>query len=142
MALAAISAAFAAACGGSSDQTTVMEPTGTTTTDTFTGTLNPPVNGVFQVNVHAFTVATSGGTINITLVSAGPPPTIQLGLALGNPSSTGTCSIVPGFTTQAAAGSTAQLSAAAVPSGAYCVPVVDVGNVLQPVSYSLTVAHL
>lgn len=137
----AASAALAAACGGSNNTSTVTAPTGTVTTDTFTGTLNPPVNGVFQANVHPFTITTAGGTINVTLVSAGPPATIQLGLALGNPSSTGTCSIIPGFSTQASAGSTAQLSASGAPSGAYCIAVVDVGNVLQAVSYTITVAH-
>jgi ABC-type glycerol-3-phosphate transport system substrate-binding protein len=138
----AASAALAAACGGSNNTTTVTAPTGTLTTDTFNGTLNPPVNGVFQANVNNFNVTTSGGTINITLVTAGPPPTIQLGIALGNPSASGTCSIIPGFSQQAAAGSTAQISASGAPSGAYCVVVGDIGNVLQPVSYTITVAHL
>jgi len=138
----ATSAALGAGCGGSSNPTTVTAPTGTLTTDTFNGTLNPPVNGQFQANVHTFNIATSGGNITITLVSAGPPPTIQLGLGLGNPSSTGTCSIISGFTTQASAGSTSQLGASGAPSGAYCVVVADVGNVLQPVSYTITVAHL
>jgi hypothetical protein len=140
LALAA-SAAFAAACGGSSDPTTVTAPTGTVVTETFMGTLNPPVGGVFQTNVHPFTVTTAGGSINVTLVSAGPPSTIQLGLALGNPSATGTCSIIPGFVQQTAAGSTAQISGAGAPAGAYCAVVGDIGNVLQPVSYTITVAH-
>jgi hypothetical protein len=137
----AASAALAAACGGSSDPTTVTAPTGTVSTETFMGTLNPPVSGVLQANVHPFTVNTAGGSINVTLVSAGPPATIQLGLALGNPSSTGTCSIIPGFVQQTSAGSTAQISGAGAPAGAYCVVVGDVGNVLQPVSYTITVAH-
>jgi len=134
-------AALAAACGGSSDPTTVTAPTGTVSTETFMGTLNPPVNGALQSNVHPFTVTTAGGSINVTLVTAGPPATIQLGLALGNPSSTGTCSIIPGFAQQASAGSTAQLSGSGAPAGAYCLVVGDVGNVLQPVSYTVTVAH-
>jgi ABC-type glycerol-3-phosphate transport system substrate-binding protein len=141
LALAA-STAFAAACGGSSNASTVTAPTGTLVTNTFTGTLNPPVNGVFQADIYPFTVTTGGGTINITLVSAGPPSTIQLGMALGNPGATGTCSIIPGFSQQASAGSTAQISASGAPSGAYCVVVGDVGNVLQPVNYTITVAHL
>jgi len=139
-ALAAISTA-AAGCGGSSDTTTVTAPVGTVSTDTFNGTLNPPVNGVFQSNVHPFTVNTAGGTISVTLVSAGPPSTIQLGLGLGNPSATGTCSIISGFATQTAAGSTAQLTGSGAPAGAYCIAVVDVGNVLQAITYTVTVAH-
>jgi hypothetical protein len=141
LALAA-STAFAAACGGSNSTSTVTAPTGTLTTDTFNGTLNPPVNGQLQANVHTFTVTTTGGNITITLVSAGPPSTIQLGLGLGNPSASGTCSIISGFTTQTSAGSTSQLGATGAPSGAYCVVVADVGNVLQAVNYTITVAHL
>jgi hypothetical protein len=137
----AASTALAAACGGSSDATTVTAPTGTVVTETFTGTLNPPVNGVLQANIHTFTVTTAGGSINVTLVSAGPPSTIQVGLGLGNPSSTGTCSFIPGFVQQTSAGSTAQISGAGAPAGAYCVAVGDIGNVLQPVSYTVTVAH-
>jgi hypothetical protein len=138
----AASTAFAAACGGSNNTATVTAPTGTLTTDTFNGTLNPPVNGVFQVNIHTFNVTTGGGNINITLVSAGPPSTIKLGLGLGNPSSTGTCSIISGFVTETPAGSTSQLGASGAPAGAYCVVVADTGNVGQTVNYTITVAHL
>jgi hypothetical protein len=135
-------AATAIACGGSSAApSTIAAPAATVTTETFTGTLNPPVNSVFDAKVHLFTVTTAGGNINITLVSASPPATIQLGLALGNPSSTGTCSIIPGFNIATAAGSTAQIPAAGAPAGAYCVAIYDVGNVLQPVNYVVTVAH-
>jgi hypothetical protein len=137
----AASAALSAACGGSSDPTVVTAPTGTVVTDTFTGTLNPPVNGAFQANVHTFTVTTGGGSINVTLANAGPPSTIQLGLGLGNPSATGTCSIIQGFAQQTSAGSTAQISGTGAPAGAYCVVVGDIGNVLQAVSYTITVAH-
>ena len=137
----AASAALAAACGGSSDPTVVTAPTGTVVTETFMGTLNPPVNGAFQANVHTFAVTTAGGSINVTLTAAGPPSTIQLGLGLGNPSATGTCSLIPGFTQQTAAGSTAQISGSGAPAGAYCVVIGDIGNVLQPVSYTITVAH-
>jgi|SRR5580765_2435744 hypothetical protein len=142
LALAA-SAAFAAACGGSSsDPATVTTPTGTVVTDTFTGTLNPPVNGTMQTNVHTFTVTTGGGSINVTLVSAGPPATIQVGLGLGNSGATGTCSFIPGFVVSpTSAGSTAQISGAGAPAGAYCVAIGDIGNVLQPVAYTITVAH-
>jgi hypothetical protein len=141
LALAA-SAVFAASCGGSSDQTTVTAPTGTVVTDTFNGTLNPPVNGVLQTNVHMFTVTTAGGSINITLLSAGPPATIQVGMGLGNPSATGTCSLIPGFVlSQTSAGSTAQLSGTGAPAGAYCVAIGDIGNVLQAITYTITVAH-
>lgn len=130
-----LAAALAASCGGSDTAPTTIA-NATVTTETFTGTLQPG-----GLNVHPFTVTTAGGNINITLVSAGPPATIQLGLALGNPSTTGTCSIIPGFTIQTAAGSTAQIPAAGAPAGAYCVAVGDVGILQLPVTYTVTVAH-
>jgi len=134
-------AAVAAACGGSDSAPSTVVTNATVTTDTFTGTLNPPVNGVFQQNAHNFTVTTGGGNINITLVSAGPPSTIKLGLGLGNPGATGTCSIIPGFALETASGSTAQLPASGAPSGAYCAVVADTGNVGTTVTYTITVAH-
>jgi hypothetical protein len=134
-------AAAAAACGGSSSSPSPVVTNATVTTETFTGTLNPPANGVGDSKVHSFTVNTGGGSINVTLVSAGPPATIQVGLALGNPSSTGSCSIIPGFSLQTAAGSTAQIPATGAPAGAYCVAIFDVGNILQPITYTITVAH-
>lgn len=136
-------AAMAAACGGSSTApSTIATPVATVTTETFTGTLNPPVSGgALDIKVHTFTVTTAGGSINITLLSAGPPATIKLGLGLGNPSSTGACALLQGFVIETAAGSTAQIPASGAPAGAYCVVVGDTGNVLQPVTYTVTVAH-
>jgi hypothetical protein len=129
-----------AACGGSSsNNSSIVAPTATVTTDTFTGTVALPIAGVLQLDVHNFTVAVAG-TLSITLVSAGPPPTITMGLGIGNPSSTGTCSFISGGTTTTSAGSTAQLSGT-VPAGTYCVAVGDIGNALQPITYTVTVAH-
>jgi hypothetical protein len=130
----AVSAAFAAACGGSSDPTTVTAPTGTVVTDTFNGTVQPG-----GASINAFTV-TIGGTVSVTLVSAGPPATITMGLGIGNPSSTGTCAFLSGGTTMTPAGTTAQLSGS-LAAGAYCVAVVDVGNAAGPITYTVTVAH-
>jgi hypothetical protein len=129
----------AAACGGGDSSGTIAGPTGTVVTDTFTGTVALPVAGVFQADIHPFTVAVAG-TVSVTLVSAGPPPTITMGLAIGNPSSTGGCSILSGGSTTTSASATAQLSGT-LAAGAYCVAVVDIGNALQPVVYTVTVAH-
>jgi hypothetical protein len=130
------STALAAACGGSSNQTTVTAPTGTLVTDTFTGTV--PVGGS---DSHNFTITTSGNALNVTLVSAGPPPTITMGLGVGTPSSTNTCSILPNGGIQTTAGSTAQLSGSNFGAGTYCVVVVDVGNAAGTITYTVTVAH-
>jgi len=130
----AASTMAAGACGGSSDTTTVTAPTGTVVTDTF--------NDIVQVggaSIHNFNV-TVGGTISVTLVSAGPPATITMGLGVGNPSATGTCSFLQNGTTVTTAGSTAQLSGS-VAAGTYCVAVVDIGNAAGPITYTVTVAH-
>jgi hypothetical protein len=132
--IALAASAFAAACGGSSNPSTVTAPTGTVTTDTFNGTVQPGGS-----SINPFTV-TVGGTVSVTLVSAGPPSTITMGLGIGNPSSTGTCSFLSGGTTVTQAGSTAQLSGT-LAAGSYCVAVVDVGNAAGPITYTVTVSH-
>src|SRR5262245_45182931 len=136
----AAAVAVAAACGGSSDAQTVTAPTGTVVTETFMGSVQPPVAGMAQFDSHSFTVTVGGNAVNITLVSAGPPATIKMGLGIGNPSSTGTCSLLTNGAIETAAGSTAQLSGS-TNAGTFCVVVFDTGNVLQPVSYTVTVAH-
>src|SRR5262245_15569284 len=130
----AASGAFASACGGSNDPVTVTAPTGTVTTDTFNGTVQPGGS-----SINNFTV-TVGGTVSVTLVAAGPPATISMGLGIGNPSATGTCSFLSGGTTITQAGTTAQLSGQ-IAAGSYCVAVVDVGNAAGPIAYTVTVAH-
>jgi hypothetical protein len=132
--IALAASAFAAACGGSSNPSTVTAPTGTVTTDTFNGTVQPGGS-----SINPFTV-TVGGTVSVTLVSAGPPSTITMGLGIGNPSSTGTCSFLSGGTTVTQAGTTAQLSGT-LAAGSYCVAVVDVGNAAGAITYTVTVAH-
>ena len=130
----------AAACGGSSSNSSVLPtPSGTVVTETFTGTVALPVAGVLQVDVHNFTVNV-GGNLSVTLTAAGPPPTITMGLGIGNPATDGSCSFLSGGTTQTPAGSTAQLSGT-VAAGTYCVAVGDIGNALQPIAYTVTVAH-
>jgi len=137
--LALVLMSVAASCGGSDTSSNIVAPAGTVATDTFTGTVGPPVAGVLQSDSHSFTV-TVAGNVSITLVSAGPPSTITMGLGIGNPSSTGTCSLISGGSTAAVASSTAQLSGSTA-AGAYCVSVFDIGNVLQPITYTVTVAH-
>jgi hypothetical protein len=129
------------ACGGSGSSNTsaIPAPSGTVVTDTFTGTVALPVAGVLQVDSHNFTVTVAGG-VSITLTAAGPPATITMGLGVGNPAADGTCSFLSGGTTQTPAGSTAQLSGT-LAAGTYCVAVGDIGNALQPISYTVTVAH-
>jgi hypothetical protein len=123
----------AAACGGSSSSPAVLTPTGTTTTDTFNGIVS-----VGGVSINNFTI-TVGGAVSVTLLSAGPPPTITMGLGIGTPSA-GTCALLSGGSTLTTPGTTAQLSGN-LAAGLYCVEVVDVGNAAGPISYTVSVAH-
>jgi hypothetical protein len=125
----------AAACSSDNSSSSVLPtPSGTVTTETFTGTVQPG-----SLDFHTFNV-TTGGTINITLVAAGPPPTITMGLAIGNPSSAGVCAVISGGSTVTTPGTTAQLTGT-VAAGSYCVEVVDVGNAAGAIAYTVTVAH-
>jgi hypothetical protein len=123
-------------CSGSSDSssTSVTAPSGTLVTDTFTGTVQPG-----GVDWKPFTI-TTGGTINVTLLAAGPPATITMGLGVGTPSSTGTCALLSGASTTAVASSSAQLNGS-LAAGSYCVEVLDLGNAAGPIAYTVTVAH-
>ena len=122
------------ACGGNDlPAVTATAPSPTTTTDTFQGAV--PVGGV---SVSPFTMAQTGA-VAVTLTAAGPPPTIFMGLGVGNPSGS-TCVLLSGGTTITQAGTTAQLSGT-LTAGAYCVQVYDVGNQSAPVTYAVTVVH-
>jgi hypothetical protein len=133
LALALVAAT--AACGGASgDNSSITTPTGNLVTETFTGTV--PVGGL---DFHNFTV-TTGGTVNATLVAAGPPSTITMGFAIGTPGTTGVCSLLSGAQVTTPPGSTAQLTGP-LNAGTYCLAVVDVGNAAGPIAYTVTVAH-
>jgi len=123
-----------AACSSSDPTATVTSPSAPTTTETFTGTVQPN----FGVDFHAFTVAQSGA-VSVTLTAAGPPATIFMGMGIGTPSAT-TCAVISGDSTIAPASATAQLTGN-LSAGSYCVQVYDVGNQAAPVTYSVTVAH-
>jgi hypothetical protein len=129
--------AFTAACGGSSTSPTTVSSNATVTTETFTGIVQP-----MGTNVHTFTVTTPGA-VSVTMTAAGPPPTIAMGLGIGNPSSTGSCIFLSGGvnTNAIASATTPQLSGNVPASGAYCVAIGDVGNAAGPITYSITVSH-
>ena len=128
--------ASAAACGGSSNSSSVVAPSATVTTETFTGTIQPGAS-----KVHTFSVTTPG-TVSVTMTAAGPPPTITMGLGIGNPDASGNCIFLSGGTTQAIASTTTpQLSGTLTASGAYCVAIADVGNAAGAITYSISVSH-
>ena len=129
--------AAAAACGGSDSSNTIISTPTLLPTESFSGVVPA---GLGNFDSHTFTVA-QAGTVNVTLLTAGPPATIQMGLGIGTPGASGSCSLVSSATTVTQAGSTAQLPLTNVPAGIYCVAVVDVGNALGAISYTLTVSH-
>ena len=127
-------AVAAAACGGSTFAPSTVGANATVVTETFTGSVDPGGQ-----KVHTFTVTTPG-LVSVTMTQAGPPPTITMGLGIGNPDTAGNCTFIT-TTNQAVASTTPQLQGTLTSSGAYCVAIGDVGNAAGPITYSLTVSH-
>ncbi len=131
---ALVLAATAAACGGgSSDTASVVAPTATVNTETFTGT----VAAGGTDGSHTFTVTTAGA-VTVTLLSVAPLPSVVVYVGIGNPGSGGTCSLLQA-PTLAQGSNTAQIQGTAA-AGSYCVSVQDFQGV-GPITYTLTVAH-
>ena len=134
-------ALIAAGCGNGQQTTTAPTTVSApTATETFAGSL--PVGGS---SFYSFVVS-ANGTVNVTLVSlsgtAGADgvdvdATAALGLAIGTPSGTG-CS--GGSVTNAPVGTDPQVSSTFGP-GRYCVDVSDVGNLVTPATFVVTIAH-
>jgi hypothetical protein len=105
-------------------------PVAPTTTDTFTGTV-----GVQSSDSHTFAVLQVGG---VKVILSDVSPGAAVGLGLGTPS-TGSCLVLNSIT--AVPNPTAQLSGTATVTGNFCVSVFDVGNLVEPVTYTVTVFH-
>jgi hypothetical protein len=133
----ALMTSVVAACGGSDSNSNIAAPSATVVTETFTGVVQP-----LGVKVHTFTVTTPG-QLTVTMTAAGPPPTITMGLGVGNPDASGNCIFLSGGTTNQAIASTTtpQLSGTLTTSGAYCVEILELGNALGPITYSIAVSH-
>ena len=100
---------------------------------------------VLGTDIRTFTTAQTG-EIDVTLTAVGPPPTISVGLGLGTPSADASvCTISPissgSLAVVTPAGTSPQLTPVSAPAGTYCVTVVEVGNALGPLTYSVTVVH-
>ena len=135
LALALAIACTAAACTKNNSTTTTTTPTTVArTTDTYTGTV-----AIRGSNIHSFPVSQTG-QVDVTLTAAAPPATIVMGLAVGTLDASSTCVPVAGGSTNAQAGSSAQL-AGIFTAGTLCVLVKDIGNQTAPVSYTVTVTH-
>jgi hypothetical protein len=122
-------AGAAASCGGTI-ATALTTPT-TTSTDTFSGTVTR--NGAFT---YPFAV-TQAGTVTAAYTSVGPDNTIALGLALGTWDGVACQILIVNDNATAGVVVTGTVSAA----GSLCVRVFDVGNIVNPLSYEVKVAH-
>jgi hypothetical protein len=122
-------ALVAAACG---DPATPAAPTPVpaTVTETFNGTLSVAGN-----NTHAFTVAQVGA---LRVIVDNVSPSAVVGVGVGAPAAA-VCNVVEHA--NAVAGATVQLSGNATVAGTFCVSVYDVGNLVEPVNYTITVVH-
>jgi hypothetical protein len=125
-------AVLAAGCGDPAAPP-APTPVAPSITETFTGTLL-----VASSTSHVFNVAQVGG-VKVSLTSITPGAAV--GLGVGTPSTTsGTCLVIKGVT--AVAGASVQISGTAtVAPGNFCVSVYDVGNLVESVTYTVTVNH-
>ena len=122
-------ALLAAACGDPAPPA-APTPLPPTLSETFTGTLL-----VAGINSHPFTVTQVGGVkVSLTSIQSGA----AVGLGVGTSSTSG-CLMINGIT--AVAGSSVQISGTATVSGNFCVSVYDVGNLVESVTYTITVNH-
>jgi len=107
-------------------------PVAPTITDTFTGTLLQ-----LGSNSHPFTVQQVGG-IKVSITQIDPSAAVNLGI--GTPSTaSGTCLVINSLAAVVSAG--VQISGTATIAGNFCVSVSDPGNLVEPVTYTVTVFH-
>ncbi len=129
--LVAALCAVALACAACAETIPAAPSVGPATlTDTFTAAL-----GVSGSNTHPITVQTVG-KFAVTLVSI--DPAVAIGIAVGSLSN-GTCVAFSSNKTVQDAGTVA-VSGTAL-AGSFCVEVFDVGNVVDTVTYTISVAH-
>ncbi|HUR34204.1 MAG TPA: hypothetical protein VM032_10450 [Vicinamibacterales bacterium] len=131
--IAAMLVAALSAAGCSNDNpTTPTAPTPEAVTVTFTGTLTRNGATTFPFSVSA------AGTVSATLTSI-TDASVMVGLSLGTVPSTGAgCSVV--LSNDAAVQGTS-IYGTASNLGTLCARVYDVGKVVDPQDYQLTVVH-
>jgi hypothetical protein len=122
-------ALFIAACADPVPPT-APTPVPATITEMFSGTLIVAGN-----NTHQFTVQRVGA-VKVILTSVDPGAT--LGIGVGTPS-TGVCAVSQEIS--AVPGASMVVSGTATVTGNFCVSVADIGNLVAPVNYTVTVQH-
>jgi hypothetical protein len=105
------------------------------TIENFSGVV--PVRGS---STHNFIVRKSNGQMTVTLVSAGLPDRVVMGLGIGVPTATA-CTVLPGASVNATPAVILPHFDVTVQAGSYCVVVSDNGSQTAPVSYVVQVTH-
>ena len=105
-------------------------PVQPTITETFDGTLL-----VLSANTHTFDVKQVGG---LKVSIANVTPSAAVNLAVGTSSISG-CIVISNLT--AVASPAPQISGTATVIGTFCVLVSDPGDLVEPVTYTVTVSH-
>jgi hypothetical protein len=108
----------------------VPTPVAPTITETFNDTLL-----VLGANTHTFNVQQVGG-LKVSIANITPSAAVNLGVGT---SSVSGCLVINGLT--AVSSATAQISGTATVVGTFCVSVADSGNLVEPVTYTVTVIH-
>jgi hypothetical protein len=130
--LLAAGAIALSACGSDSPTSSTPSPSPSRNPETFVGTLTKGGSSYNLFNV------TQAGQVDVTLTKTDPVATITVGLGISQ-TSAGLCIPVLVAYNNAATAGTVMSGNAAV--GAYCAVVYDIGNVTDPLTYTVTVVH-
>ncbi len=130
--IAALVAALGLSAAACSDPQAPAAPTlaPATINETFGGTLT-----VQSRNAHTFNV-NAVGPVKVTLTSVVPGAVLGIGVGI---LSSGACNT--SRSTNVVPGATVQLDGVATVPGQFCVGVFDIGNLVEPVDYTLRVTH-
>jgi len=120
-----------AACGDNLTTTTPIDTPSTTTTEIFSGSINP--NGGAT---HTFATARSGA-VTATLSALNPDNTVTVGLSLGTWNGESCQTVIARDSTVLGNSIVGSASAA----GTFCVRVYDVGKLAAATSYDVQVVH-
>ena len=134
--IASIATLAGAGCG--SDPTTTTNPTPTTVTDTFSGDLSQNGAQTFPF------VASTLGTVTVTLTTVTPDSTVPIGMSLGTwAAATGSCAVGPVFSNDTAVQGTV-ITATVSNAANLCARIYDPGKAAStafPVGFTITVVH-
>jgi hypothetical protein len=128
----AVGGLLSAACDNAGTSTALDRPTtAPASLMSFNGTLKP-----LATDTYLFTVA-QDGYVQVTLIGLSAPNGTQVKLGVGTPGVDGLCAT--DHTVVTTAGPSAQIVGTGL-AGRLCVTITDVGNLIDPALYTITVA--